>query len=67
MLSTPAKLAWTVIVKPDEPAERVPFPAPFVSVRFVGSDTIQVTELVMSCGGPLLKVAVAVKVIALLA
>ena len=43
----------------------VPVPLPFVSVRFVVSDTTQVTELVMSCCVPL-NVPIAVKVTVLL-
>ena len=65
LLRTPAKLACTVICKPAEPAESVPVPLPFVSVRFVVSDTTQVTELVMSCCVPL-NVPIAVKVTVLL-
>lgn len=67
LLTTPSKLACTVICKPAELAERVPVPLPFVSVRFAVSDTIQVTESVMSCGVPLLgNVAFAVNVTVLL-
>lgn len=67
LLSTPAKLACTVMVNPAEFAESVPVPLPLVSVRFVVSDTTQVTELVMSCGVLLLgNVAFAVKVTVLL-
>jgi hypothetical protein len=67
LLSTPAKLACTVMVKPAEFAESVPVPLPFVSVRFVVSDTIQVTEVVTSCGVLLFgNVAFAVKVTVLL-
>lgn len=50
MLSTPSKLAWTVMLRPAEPAESVPVLLPFVSIRLVVSETIQLTELVMSCG-----------------
>ena len=67
LLSTPAKLACTLMVKPAEFAESVPVPLPFVSVRLVVSDTTQVTELVTSWGVPLLgNVALAVKVTVLL-
>jgi len=55
------------MVNPAEFAESVPVPLPLVSVRFVVSDTTQVTELVMSCGVLLLgNVAFAVKVTVLL-
>jgi hypothetical protein len=55
------------MVKPAEFAESVPVPLPFVSVRFVVSDTIQVTEVVTSCGVLLFgNVAFAVKVTVLL-
>ena len=63
LLSTPSKLACTVMDKPAELAERVPVPLPLVRVRLVVSETLHITELVMSCGVPLLgKTAFAVNV-----
>ena len=51
LLSTPLKLALTLIGVPRGAlALTVPVPLPFVRVRFVVSEFIQVTEVVMSCG-----------------
>lgn len=64
LLTTPSKLACTLIVVPTvAPAEIVPTPLPWVNVKSVVSEFIQVTDDVMSCG-PLTpgNVAIAVNV-----
>jgi len=68
LLSTPAKLAVTLIWLPGVAvALIVPVPLPFVRVSSVVSELIHVTDEVMSCGVLLPgKVALAVKVTELL-
>lgn len=69
LLATPLKFAVTLILVPAVAlGEIVPAPLPFVNVRSVVSEFVQVTDVVMSCGVPLLgNCAIAVNVTGLLA
>ena len=64
LLFTPPKLAVTLICVPTATvAEIVPVVLPLVRVKSVGSELIQVTDIVMFCCVPLFgKVAMAVNV-----